>query len=203
MIHPTAFLPALCLVAWLSYCSTASAADAAAGDAAAGKTLAEGCAGCHGADGVSQTPLTASLAGEPDYFVQWQLVFFRSGQRKSEVMGPIAESLSNEDIRNIGAYYAALPPPKPEAAASPDARAQEGAKLVVQHRCKSCHGDDFAGNGPAARLAGQREDVMLKALRDYKSGARVAPGVASMADVVYDLNDTDMQVLAHYMASLR
>jgi cytochrome c553 len=163
--------------------------------------LAEGCAGCHGTDGVSQTALTPSLAGEPDYFVQWQLVFFRSGQRKSEVMGPIAESLSNEDIRNIGAYYASLPPPKPEASLDP--RAQEGAKLAAQHRCKSCHGDDFAGNGPAARIAGQREDVLLKALRDYKSGARIAPGVASMADVVYDLKDTDMQALAHYMASLR
>jgi cytochrome c553 len=165
--------------------------------------LAEGCAGCHGSDGVSQTKLTPSLAGEPDYFTQWQLVFFRGGQRKSDVMGSIAQALSDEDIREIGAYYAALPPPSPPAAASPDPLAQEGAKLAVEHRCQACHGENYAGNGPAARLAGQREDVLLKALHDYKSGARIAPGVASMADVVYDLNDNDMTALAHYMATLR
>ncbi len=90
---------------------------ATAADIGAGKALAEGCAACHGADGISQTPLTASLAGEPDEFVQWQLVYFRAGVRKSEVMGPIAEALSNEDIRNLGAYYASLPPPKPSIAA--------------------------------------------------------------------------------------
>jgi len=197
MIRPISLLPALCLAVWLPYCSIASAADATAG-----KTLAEGCAGCHGSDGVSHMPSVPSLAGEPDYFTQWQLVFFRGGQRKSEVMGPIAEALSNEQIRDIGAYYAALPPPNPLAAAGRDPLAQEGAKLTVEHRCRSCHGDNYAGNGPAARLAGQREDVLLKALNDYKSGARVAPGVASMADVVYDLSDADMKALAHYMATL-
>ena len=86
----------------------------AAADLAAGKAAAEGCAGCHGEDGISHTPLTPSLAGEPDDFTQWQLVFFRGGSRKSEVMGPIAAALNNEEIRNLGAYYASLPPPKPE-----------------------------------------------------------------------------------------
>jgi len=173
--------------------------NAGAADVAAGKALAEGCAGCHGADGVSQMPLTPSLAGEPDYFTQWQLIFFRSGARKSEVMGPIAEALNNDDIRNLGVYYASLPPPKPEPAA--DALAQAGEKLALQHRCASCHADNYAGNVTAARLAGQREDVLLKALRDFKSGTRVGSGVASMSDVVYELNDADMQALAHYMAT--
>ncbi len=173
---------------------------APAADVAAGKVLAAGCAGCHGEDGVSQTALTPSLAGEPDLFTQWQLVFFRGGSRKSEVMGLVAEALSNDDVRNLGAYYAALPPPKPAPAAASDTLAQTGAKIAVAHRCSACHGEDFAGGGPAARLAGQREDVLLKALHDYKSGARVAPGVASMADVVYDLSDADMQALAHFMS---
>ena len=88
-------------------------AYAQAADIKAGKETAEGCAGCHGADGVSQMPLTPSLAGQPDEYVQWQLVYFRSGARKSEVMGPISEALDNEQIRNLGAYYASLPPPKP------------------------------------------------------------------------------------------
>jgi cytochrome c553 len=196
LVKPTSMpLHALVLLAAL-----AGAGRAWAADAAAGKALAEGCAGCHGADGVSQTPLTPSLAGEPDDFIQWQLVYFRGGSRKSEVMGPIAEALDNQQIRNLGAYYASLAPPQPPPRSEPDALAQAGAKLTVQHRCKSCHGDDYAGFGPAARLIGQREDVLLKSLRDFKSGNRVGSGLASMADVTYDLSDPDMQALAHYMA---
>jgi cytochrome c553 len=189
-------LLALGLVALLVGSPRASAADVAAG-----KATAEGCAGCHGEDGISHTPLTPSLAGEPDYFTQWQLVYFRGGSRKSEVMGSIAEALSNEQIRNLGAYYASLPPPKPEASSAPDALVETGEKLALQHRCGSCHSDDYSGVGPAARLTGQREDVLLKALRDFKSGTRVGSGVASMAEVVYELSDDDMQALAHYMAT--
>ena len=55
---------------------------ASAADVAAGKATAESCAGCHGADGISQMPLTPSLAGQSDEFVQWQLVYFRSGHQK-------------------------------------------------------------------------------------------------------------------------
>jgi cytochrome c553 len=116
-------------------------------------------------------------------------------------MGPIAAALNNVEIRNLGAYYASLPPPKPERASAADALAQSGARLAAQHRCQSCHADDYSGIGPAARLAGQREDVLLKALRDFKAGTRVGSGVASMADVVYQLSDTDMQALAHYIAT--
>ncbi len=170
-----------------------------AADLDAGRALAEGCAPCHGADGVSHVPLAPSLAGQPDEFVQWQLVYFRSGVRKHDVMGPIAEALSNDDIRNLGAYYASLPPPKP--AAQPDALGLTGEKLAVQHRCRSCHGDDLNGFRAAARLSGQREDALLKALRDFKSGKRVGSGVASMADATFELSDADMQALSHYLAT--
>jgi len=174
---------------------------AAAADAAAGKALAEGCAGCHGEDGVSQTPLTPSLAGEPDDFVQWQLVFFRSSARKSDIMEPIAQSLSNPEIRDLGAYYASLPPPKPQPGPSDDDLVKAGARLVIEHRCTACHGDDLAGSRAAARLVSQREDVLLKALRDFKSGVRLGAGVASMADVTYSLSDGDLQVLARFLST--
>jgi cytochrome c553 len=189
-------IPSLVLGAWLISCGLSPAADVAAG-----KTAAAGCAGCHGEDGVSHTPLTPSLAGQPDDFIQWQLVFFRSSSRKSEIMEPIAQSLANDEIRNLGAYYSSLPPPKPQPASASDELAQTGAKLALQHRCKSCHGDNFAGIGAVARLANQREDVLLKALHDFKSGTRIGSGVASMADATFDLDDNDMQALAHYMAA--
>jgi cytochrome c553 len=198
MMQKRHFLLALGVTAWLFGLEPASAADVAAG-----KATAEGCAACHGADGISQTAETPSLAGEPDDYIQWQLVYFRRGARKNDLMESVAKSLSNEEIRNLGAYYASLPPPKPEPAPSSDALAQTGAKLAVQHRCASCHGDDYAGVGPAARLSGQREDVLLKALHEFKAGSRVGSGVASMADVTFDLKDTDMRALAHYMATRR
>lgn len=186
------------MMSWLSSLEPVSAADVAAG-----KATAESCAGCHGADGISQTAETPSLAGEPDDYIQWQLVYFRRGARKNELMESVAQSLTNEEIRNLGAYYASLSPPKPDAAPASDALAQTGARLAKQHRCASCHGDDYEGVGPAARLSGQREDVLLKALQEFKSGNRVGSGVASMADVTFDLNDADMQALAHYMATRR
>src|SRR3974377_1968987 len=109
MTHARALLLALGLVALLGGPGPALAADVAAG-----KATAEGCAGCHGEKGISHTPLIPSLAGEPDDFTQWQLVFFRGGSRKSEGMGRIAKALDNEEIRNLGPYYASLPPPKAE-----------------------------------------------------------------------------------------
>jgi cytochrome c553 len=194
MTESRTLLSALGMLLVAAFCPPAQAADIAAG-----KALADGCAACHGADGVSQTPLTPSLAAQPDEYVQWQLVYFRSGARKSEVMGPIAQALSNEDIRNLGAYYASLAPPKP--AVAPDALVETGAKLAAQHRCRSCHSDDYNGFRAAARLSGQREDVLLQALRDYKSGKRVGSGVASMSEVTYGLSDADLVALSHFMAA--
>ena len=92
--------------------STLAVAPADAADLAAGKEKAELCIGCHGEAGISQTENIPSLAGQPDQFVQWQLVFFRSGSRKNEQMQPIVEQIDNEDIRNLGAYFASLTPPK-------------------------------------------------------------------------------------------
>jgi cytochrome c553 len=185
----------LVLLGLLTGCGCALAADIAAG-----KDTAEACAGCHGADGVSQMPLTPSLAGQPDDYVQWQLVYFRRGARKSELMSPIAEALDNEQIRNLGAYYASLPPPKQAPSAKPDEMAQDGEKVAVFHRRTSCHGEGFVGFGAVARLADQHEDVLLRPCA-IKSGARVASGIASMTDVVYGLNDDAIRVLAHYLAT--
>jgi cytochrome c553 len=185
----------------LLFAALAGRGSAQAADAAAGKAKAQLCAACHGADGVAQIPLMPSLAGQQDEYLQWQLVYFRSGARKSQAMQLIAGQLSNEDIRNLGAYYASLKPPKPAATGANDKLAQQGEMIAKQQRCRSCHYDKFEGYRSSARLASQREDVLLKALRDFKSGVRVGSGVASMADAVYPLSDDDMKALAHYMAT--
>src|ERR1700722_17027465 len=109
-----------------------------AADLAAGKEKAELCAGCHGENGISQTENIHSLAGQPDQFTQWQLVFFRSGAGKNELMQPIVEQINNEDIRNLGAYFSALTPPKPSAPDDNPDLSKKGAQAAVGRRCASC-----------------------------------------------------------------
>jgi cytochrome c553 len=110
------------------------------------------------------------LAGQPDDYVQRQVVDFRRGARKSEVMRPIARALDNEQIHNLGAYYALLLPASQRLCESrrDGAGRREGRGIPSFHRCTSCHGEGFVGFG--ARLDDQREDVLVKALRDFKSG---------------------------------
>jgi cytochrome c553 len=172
-----------------------------AADLAAGAAKAEACAACHGKDGVSQMAGAPSLAGQPDGFLQWQLVYFRSGTRKNEVMQPIAASLSDDDIRNLAAHFAALkPPPRGANGAAEPAMFAVGQRLAQANRCAACHKDDYSGEKAAARTGGQREDYLLKSLRDFKSGARTGGGVAAMADAVYPLGDDQLRALAHFMA---
>ena len=172
-----------------------------AADIAAGKQKAEICAGCHGDNGISQMENVPSLAGQLDQFIQWQLVYFRAGSRKNEQMQPIVEQLNNEDIRDLGAYFASLTPPKGPKDDNPDL-SEKGKQAAAGRRCASCHTDSFAGAKAVARIAGQREEYLLKALHDYKSGVRSGGAQAAMADVAYPLSEEEIEALAHYIAHL-
>jgi len=184
------------LFAALSIFSPAHAADIAAG-----KEKAELCVGCHGENGISQMENIPSLAAQPDQFIQWQLVYFRAGARKNEQMQPIVEQLNNEDIRNLGAYFNSLAPPKAPADDNPD-MSKKGAQAAVGRRCASCHTDSYAGTKAVARVAGQRQEYLLKALHDYKKGVRSGGGQAAMADVAYPLSEEEIEALVHYLAHL-
>jgi cytochrome c553 len=192
----------IALVGMLSAAMIGSASLAQAADVAAGKEKAEVCAGCHGDNGISQTEDIPSLAGQPDQFIQWQLVYFRAGARKNDQMQPIVEGINNEDIRNLGAYFASLAPPKASQADDDPDLSKKGAQAAVGRRCASCHTDSFAGTKAVARIAGQREDYLLKALHDYKAGARSGGAQAAMAEVAYPLSEEEITALAHYLAHL-
>ena len=182
--------------------SALASVPAHAADVAAGKEKAELCVACHGEAGISQTENIPSLAAQPDQFIQWQLVFFRSGTRKNEQMQPIVEQINNDDIRNLGAYFASVAPPK---ASKPDDNpdlSRKGAQAAAGRRCGSCHTDTYAGTKAVARIAGQREDYLLKALHDYKSGMRSGGAMAAMAEVAYPLSEEEITALAHYLAHL-
>jgi cytochrome c553 len=197
MIRRRRILEAWCGIA-LSALASAST-DAA--DTAAVKEKAEMCTACHGEAGISQTENIPSLAGQPDQFTQWQLVFFRGGARKSEQMQPIAEQISNEDIRAFGAYFASLPPPPTVPDDDPDL-SKKGAQAAAGRRCASCHMDNYAGTKAVARLAGQREEYLVKALHEYKSGMRTGGAGSAMTDVAYPLSEEEIIALAHYLAHL-
>jgi cytochrome c553 len=177
--------------------SPARAADTAAIQEKAGM-----CAGCHGENGISQTENIPSLAGQQDQFIQWQLVFFRSGARKNEQMQPIVEQITNEDIRSLGAYFASLAPPKTPATDDNPDLSKKGAQAAAGRRCASCHTDTYAGTKAVARLADQREEYLVKALHDYKSGVRSGGAGAAMSDVAYPLSDEEIEALSHYLAHL-
>jgi len=183
-------------------CLTLAGASARAADVAAGKTKAEICAGCHGENGISQMDNIPSLAGQPDQFIQWQLVYFRAGSRKNEQMQPIVQEITNEDIRNLGAYFASLPPPKNDKPDDDPELSKKGAQSAAGRRCGSCHLDNYAGTKGVARLAGQREDYLLKALRDYKTGQR-AGAQAAMAEIAFPLHEEELVALSHYLANLK
>ncbi len=186
---------AACLALFLA------ATSASAVDLAAGAAKAEVCAACHGGAGVSPLAGTPSLAGQPELFLQWQLVYFRTGTRKNPTMQPLAAGLSDDDVRNLAAHFAAQKPPARGANGAADpAMFSVGQRVAQANRCASCHREDYAGEKAAARIGGQREDYLLKSLRDFKSGARTGGGVAAMPDAVYRLGDEELQALAHFMA---
>jgi cytochrome c553 len=187
------------------FCAAVLTCGAAAGavDIAAGAAKAQTCVPCHGPAGISQMAETPSLAGQPDGFLQWQLVFFRTGTRKSPVMQPMAATLKDDDIRNLAAFFAAQKPPRASSTGNADdPLVAAGRKVAQGNRCTSCHKDDFSGTQATPRLAAQREDYLLKALREFKSGKRVGGGVAAMADVVYPLVDDDLRALARFLAQV-
>jgi cytochrome c553 len=188
------FLSAIVLLAAMS------AADAAPPESPPKPpAIAVTCVACHGQKGVSPMAGSPSLAAQPDIFIQYQLVFMRDGARDAGVMKAVVKNLTDDDIRDLGAYYAALPPPPPFKATG-QVDEQKVAALIQQRHCDSCHKADFAGQGESARLAGQRPEYLLKALSDYRAGVRRGRGLAAMMEVSVTLRDEDMQMIATYLA---
>jgi len=80
----------------------------AAGDLAAGKRKAVACQACHGLDGLSKMPEAPNLAGQPVPYLAKALGEFRAGKRQNEMMSIVAKSLSDADVADLAAYYAAF-----------------------------------------------------------------------------------------------
>ena len=104
-------------------------------------------------------------------------------------------------MRSLAAHVAKLPPPKPSDASVDTARMERARALIEQHRCNFCHTEDYSGEENVPRLAGQREDYLVKAMREYKNNTRRGYD-ASMADVLYPISDEEILDLAYFLSRL-
>ncbi|HXF52545.1 MAG TPA: c-type cytochrome [Hyphomicrobiaceae bacterium] len=165
-------------------------------------TLAERiaqCGTCHGEDGNSRMANTPSLAGQPTFFVANQLILMREGVRRVAVMMPFVKDLTDSDIEALAEHFAKLTPeltgeqPDPQLAA-------RGAELASRLRCASCHGPSLSGQEQMPRIAGQRIDYMIEALKAYRDNTRSGADTL-MSAAVYGLSDAELRALAHYAAS--
>jgi cytochrome c553 len=162
----------------------------------------ETCKACHGQQGISELQGAPSLAGMPVNYTLIQLYLFRAKTRKVEIMNDIAKDMTDDDLQKFGEYFSKLTPPKASGDAPDPAIAARAQAAIAKNHCNSCHNPDFSGREQMPRLAAQREDYLLKSLRDYKSGQR--PGYdATMDEVIRPVTDTDIVDLAHYLARLR
>jgi cytochrome c553 len=173
---------------------------AAPADAQAGAVKAAACAACHGAQGVTTQALTPSLAAQPALSLVYQLIQFRERRRVSPVMNALSEGLSDQDMKDMAAYFAALPAP----AGAPSADTQklaDGQRVAQTQFCTSCHAAGLKGQKHIARLAGQQADYLRVQMQNLKSGAR-ADIDGTMASAAQGLSAADIDAVAEYAASL-
>jgi cytochrome c553 len=179
---------------------TAAVAPAPAADPEAGRRKAAACAACHGPDGNARIPGTPSIAGQPTLFTHWQLIKFRDGRRKDPQMSPFALHLSDDDMADLAAYYAAQRATRRPANIDP-AKAVIGQQLADAHHCTSCHRPGLVGHQQIARLAGQDLTYLLRLLRGFKAQtASDLDGTMTMA--AQPLTQADIENLAHFIAGL-
>jgi cytochrome c553 len=160
------------------------------------------CLACHGETGQSAITEVPSLGAQPAFYVTIQLYMFRERMRIVEPMNEMTKGLSDDDVRRMAEVISKLPPPLPPAEPPDPVRLERARVLIQQHRCNFCHNQDFSGEQNVPRLAGQREDYLVKALREYKSNVRRGYD-AAMADVMYPVTDADILDLAHFLAHQR
>jgi cytochrome c553 len=162
----------------------------------------QACLACHGEKGQSEAPEVPSLGGQPSPYLVIQIYMFREKLRIFDIMNEMTKGVSDADLQRLADTIAKLPPPGPSTEPADAAMMTRGRDLAKQHRCGFCHQANFSGADSVPRLAGQREDYLLKSLRDYKSGER-REYQPVMAEVMRPLQEADLGDLAHFLARVR
>jgi cytochrome c553 len=183
-----------------------NSAAQAEGSIEAGEAKSAVCAACHGPDGNSVNPEWPSLAGQHESYTVRQLQAFQDGRRQDPLMSPMAIGLSEQDMRDLAAFYAAQ---RPAALEADPEFVEHGQRLYLGGdletgvtACIACHGPNGQGNPLAAYpvVAGQRATYAALTLNRYKSGDRLNP---IMQDIAARMTAEDIQAVSAYLQGLR
>jgi len=176
------------------------------GDVAHGKKLHEDCAGCHGEVGNVDIPDVPDLGGQDPLYTYKQLADYKEGTRKSSIMNEAVKPLSERDMIDLAAFYAAQKAPRSvgspkakNAAAMTLVSVGDGVRLIPA--CDACHGDRGAGNprfyGMPALQNQKLQDAVVQ-MRAFRSGERGNDVYRVMRDVSKKLSDAEIDALASY-----
>ena len=167
------------------------------------------CSACHGSDGNSVVGLWPSLAGQNEKYLTKQLRLVKSGDRVIASMTGLLDNLEDSDLEDIAAYYASQ---KNTVGQTDESKVELGRKLYYAGNlkkgvpaCSACHSPRGLGNAPAAYplLSGQQPEYVAKALKDYRSGARVNEDPSKiMAAIAYKLDDEEIEALSSFVHGL-
>lgn len=186
----------------------ASFAVHGAGDPEAGESKSMTCTACHGPDGNSFNPAWPSIAGQHESYIVSQLRAYQDGTRNDPMMSGMAMSLSEQDMLDLGAYYAS----RTMAEKTADAGLAESGERLYRGgntesgvaACIACHGPRGAGN-PAAgwpRVSGQHATYTTEELREYRAGNRTTDDQAIMRDIAGRMTDDEIEAVASYIQGL-
>jgi len=186
-------------IAFIVALSSISHSVSFAADIQVGKTKAEVCNSCHGPNGNSQNPEVPALAGMPALAISNLLFFYREGNRKNPIMTPMAANLTNADMKDIAAYYAAQT--RLTMHQTSPANISAGPALAKQYNCTQCHGPQLQGLQHIPKISGQQKEYLLTQLKGFKAGTR-ADMDGNMTSAASNLNENDMVILSDYIAGL-
>jgi cytochrome c553 len=206
---------AMAILLATSFITNAAEEAKAKGDPAKGKTVAETiCVACHGADGNSPAAANPHLAGQVEDYIYKQLTNFKMvdgkpALRNNPIMMGMTAPLSDEDMRNVAAWFAQqkLKP----AAAKDEAQIALGRKIWRMGdfqkgvpACAGCHGAAGAGL-PAQypRLAGQYAEYTEAQLKSFRQGERTNDPEKMMRTIAAKLSDAEIKAVSEYAAGLR
>ena len=181
------------------------------GDVEAGKKKIAMCIGCHGIVGyqssfpeVHKVPM---ISGQNGKYIAAALDAYRKGERKHPTMRGIADTLTDQDIADVSAYYEQHGKSGVELPAKPAREPSvQVAELLKKGACVSCHGDNFAKpiDPSYPKIAGQHADYLFVALKSYKveKNTKVGRNNAIMGGISKQFTNAELKALAGYVGSL-
>jgi cytochrome c553 len=155
------------------------------------------CAACHGEKGVPTDPKFPIIWGQQQGYLYIQLRDMKEGKRKNEVMAPIVEQMTKEDMIAFAEYFSAKDWPSLGYSA-PTAEAGKANDIEVAGQCTACHRSGYVGESAIPRLAGQSVDYLTKTTKDFKTKERA--NNSFMTDMLASFTDGDIALMSRFVA---